>query len=132
MPTRNRTIVVVDDDDGMANALKRMLTAAGFEAAVFRSAESMLDARAADHAACMVLDVQLPGMSGFELFDRVAVEDGPPVIFITAYDDEESRAEAERRHACAVLLKPFTGRALVVEIVRALAARPLQHAPGGV
>jgi FixJ family two-component response regulator len=131
VPTRNRTIVVVDDDDGMANALRRMLTAAGFEAEVFGSAEAMLDARAADHAACMVLDVQLPGMSGFELFDRIAAEDGPPVIFITAYDDEESRAEAERRHAHAFLVKPFTGRALVVEIVRALAPRSLQPVPGG-
>jgi FixJ family two-component response regulator len=129
VPTRNRTIVVVDDDAGMAGALMRMLTAAGFETQVFGSAEAMLENCAVDTAACMVLDVALPGMSGFELFDRVVVDGEPPVIFITAYDDVESRAEADRRHAHAYLLKPFTGRSLVVEIVRALAPRPLHRSP---
>ena len=119
MPTRNRTIVVVDDDSGMASALERMLNAAGLETEVFGSAEAVLQQGAVERAACLVLDIELPGMSGFDLFDAVPAESRPPVIFITAYDDEDSRLEAERRHAHAFLPKPFTGRDLVVEIVRA-------------
>lgn len=128
MRRRNRTILVVDDDRGMANALERVLTAVGLETEVFGSAEAVLEHGFVEDAACLVLDVELPGMSGFELFDRLAPARRPPVIFITAYEDDESRAEAQRRHAHAFLLKPFTGRALVAEIERATAGRAREPA----
>src|SRR5262245_44534165 len=90
MPDREQgAIVVVEDDEGMRSAAQRVLNAAGFRAEAFASAESLLESGAADGAACMVLDIHLPGLSGFELCHEF-VRTGtayPPVIFITGHDD---------------------------------------------
>jgi len=114
-------IVVVDDDDDMNHAIQRLLNAAGFQAATFRSAESLLEQGAAATADCLILDIHLPGLSGFEL-RRQLQKDGTdtPVIFITAYDDPASRAEAEATGATAYLTKPFPGQALLGAIRQAV------------
>jgi len=106
-------VVIVEDDDGMRQAMQRMLALAGFEAEGFASAEEALTSPAASKAACLVLDVQLPGLSGFELFDRLLARGPrPPVIFITGHDDPAARRRAERLRA-AFLSKPFLGTDLV-------------------
>jgi FixJ family two-component response regulator len=115
-------IVVVEDDDGVRRAFERVLNAAGFRAVTFESAETLLQCDAADRAACLVLDVHLPGRSGFEL-RRELVRTGssqPPVIFVTGHDDRSARDQAAALGAAAFLPKPFAGRTLVEAVARAV------------
>ena len=117
------TLLVVEDDDGMRHAIERLLDAAGFRVASFSSAEELLCGSTASSAACLIFDVHLPGMSGFDL-RRVLARTGPapPVIFITADDTPAAREEAGRLRATAYLPKPFRGRELVAAVSRAVAS----------
>jgi FixJ family two-component response regulator len=115
------SVIIVEDDPGMGKALERMLAASGYRAATFPNAESLLAANAAGGADCLVLDVQLPGLSGFELRRRLAHDAAAtPVIFISGHDTPAARGEAERLGASAFLAKPFSGRALARAVGRAL------------
>jgi FixJ family two-component response regulator len=107
-------IVIVEDDEGMRNAIARLLRAAGYTTAAFESAEALLQARVVERAICFVLDVRLPGMSGFELRGHL-VEAGPniAVIFVTAHDEPSIREVAARIGADAYLPKPFSRMALL-------------------
>jgi FixJ family two-component response regulator len=117
-------VVVVEDDDGMRKALARLLRAAGFQPLLFSSAEAFLGTEAADVAACLVLDIHLPGMSGLELGRKLAASGHvPPVIFITAQDDDASRDEARQLNCLAYFRKPFEGAALLEVIRQALSSR---------
>ena len=112
----------------MREALTRVLNAAGFQARPFPSAEALLEDSGAWIAQCLVLDVCLPGLSGFELFRRLgAAGVAFPAIFITAHDDEASRAEARSLGAAGSLSKPFTGRQLVDAISAALPEAPARR-----
>lgn len=116
-----QNIVVVDDDDGMNQAIQRLLKAAGFRATTFGSAEELLKAGAAISASCLILDIHLPGLSGFELFREIATAGSKvPVIFITAFDDPDSLARAVEAKAIAYFTKPFPGQHLVAAVTRAL------------
>lgn len=119
MAAAPRTIVLVEDDDGLRSALARILELAGYRVESYPSAEDALAAGASARAQCIVCDVYLPRESGFGLCRRLA-QSGPrpPVIFITAHDLPAVRAEAEALGAANCLIKPFAGRALV-EAVRA-------------
>lgn len=125
MPEQEKeVVVVVDDDDGLRQALGRALDEAGFRAETFASAENLLESDVAHSAACLVLDVHLPGRSGFEL-RRELVRTGdrqPPVIFITAHDEPSARDQAEALGAAAYLPKPFAGRTLLEAVIRAVGA----------
>jgi FixJ family two-component response regulator len=112
------TIVVVEDDAGMSKAIVRLLRAAGFQPVSFASAEELLKTDAADSAACLVLDIHLPGLSGLEL-GRFLVTSGraKPLIFITGQDEPSLRDEA-RLLGRAYFRKPFEGKALL-EAIRA-------------
>jgi FixJ family two-component response regulator len=115
------TVIVVDDDPEMNLAIRRLLNAAGFEAETFPSAEALLDAGTAARASCLVLDINLPGLSGFELRRQLETAGATlPVIFITAYEDPGSQAEAEHVGAVAYLTKPFSGQRLLGAINQAL------------
>ena len=118
-----RTIVVVEDDAGLREALKRVLSVAGFKARTFADAEELLQASAARGASCLVLDVHLPLLSGFELYDRLLAEMGarPPAIFISAHDEPDARKQATSAGA-AYLPKPFAGRQLLAAVNRAMNA----------
>ena len=119
MECKGRPIAVVDDDAGMRNAMEQLLRAAGFEVAAFTSAEEFLASAMSQPAACLIFDVHLPGLSGFELCEKVHPSPGePPVIFITGHDNPATRARAERLGAAAYLPKPFAGRRLLEELSR--------------
>jgi FixJ family two-component response regulator len=106
----------------MNQAIERLLNAAGFRARTFASAEALLASDAAATAKCLVLDIHLPGLSGFELRRHLADAGWTlPVIFITAYDDPDSQAQAQSAGAIAYFTKPFPGQSLVAAITRALA-----------
>lgn len=110
-------ILVVEDDDSLRPALERLLNAAGWRTTTYASAEALLADAAAWDAACVVCDLKLPGMSGFDLLAGLRAQSGrPPVIVITAYDAPGLSEEAARRGAAAYLAKPFRGAALLEAI----------------
>jgi len=107
-------ISIVDDDLSIRDALKMLFESADFSAEVFESAEEFLAAGHIAESACLVLDVQLPGISGIELQDRLrAAGNHTAVIFITAHPDEHVRAHAMKAGACNVFSKPFSGEDLL-------------------
>ena len=123
MSEQLRTIVVVEDDSGLREALGRILSVAGFRARTFADAEQLLQASAARGASCLVLDVHLPLLSGFELYDRLLAESGarPPAVFISAHDETDARKQATSAGA-AYLPKPFAGQQLLAAVKRAINA----------
>jgi FixJ family two-component response regulator len=122
MEQRAESIVVVEDDAGLRQAIERVLKAAGYRPSTFGSAESALASGLGAADSCMVLDVRLPGLSGFDLRDRWAAAGVvAPVIFITAHDEPASRRRAAACHA-AYMPKPFEGQELLEAVSRALSA----------
>jgi len=110
-------ILVVEDDESMREAIETLLDAAGIEFGTFGSAEDLLSSGDVDASVCIISDLKLPSMSGFEM---LAVLRGrsplPPVIMITAHDSPGVRREAERLGAAAYLAKPFAGTDLLAAI----------------
>lgn len=122
MVGENPVIIVVDDDPSMSQAIVRLLTTSGWTSLCCNSAEELLEKDAAGKAALLILDIQLPGMSGFELRRHLAASGiAPPVIFITGYDRPWFRTEAADAGA-AYLPKPFQGHLLIEEVRRCLPA----------
>jgi CheY-like chemotaxis protein len=115
-------ISVVDDDESVREAIEGLMKAMGFDAEVFPSAEDFLNSGRAAATACMIADVQMPGMSGLELQARLkAAGHGIPFIFITAFPDERVRTKAlERGGAVCFLNKPFSEEELIAGIGLAL------------
>jgi FixJ family two-component response regulator len=114
-------VVIVEDDSSMQQALERILRLGGLRSITYGSAEALLKSDDVQNASCLILDVQLPGLTAFQLRDRLSVMGPmPPVIFITAFDDPEARACAARAAAAAFLVKPFSGRVLLETVRRAL------------
>jgi FixJ family two-component response regulator len=112
-------VAVVDDDDLLRDALRRLLKASGLEAVTFESAEDLLSSGRLREIACLIADVRMPGMSGLELQARLRAERYPiPIIFITAHRDAKMRIQAMRDGAVEFLTKPFDNTVLL-EIVHA-------------
>ena len=115
-----RPVVIVEDDPSMRQAVRRILQVAGYVPLAFDSAEALIEDGSAAAAACLILDVQLPGITGFELRKRLSREGAQvPVIFITAYDQPEARVQASEAGAVAYLTKPFAGHALIAAVTQA-------------
>jgi FixJ family two-component response regulator len=120
MPPSKRTIAIVEDDLSYRHALERLLCASGFEAHSFASAEEFLGSAGPESHACLILDIRLPGMSGFELFDHLTASGQPgPAIFITAQDEDRVRQQASRIPHSVFLCKPVVGTELL-EAIRSL------------
>ena len=105
----------------MSRALGRILRLGGIGARSYVSGEALLASDTLAGAGCLVLDLQLPEMSGFELRARLATMTAlPPVVFITAFDTPEARAQASAAGAAAFLTKPFSGQTLLETVRRVL------------
>jgi FixJ family two-component response regulator len=119
-PDHVSTILIVEDDSSVNLAVCRLLEAAGFTARPFTSAGALLADRDAQRADCLVLDVHLPDMTGFDLQRRLAASGfKAPVVVITAHDDPMHRRAAREIGAYAYLTKPFSSLALVEAVVHA-------------
>jgi len=115
------TVVVVEDDVSMSQAMERILRLGGLAPVAFASGEEASASPVTREAACLVIDLQLPGMNGFALRERLAAAGAlPPVIFISAFDEPEARAQAARL-GTTFLPKPFSGRALLEAIRKSTA-----------
>ena len=120
------TISIVDDDISVRKSLDRLIRSAGLGVLVFASAEEFLNSAHPRKADCLILDVQLPGMSGIELLHHMNVHNYEvPVIFITAHEsDEHARSEAASDWTVAYLIKPFSGEELLDAVNAALKWKP--------
>ena len=123
-------ISVIDDDESVLRTTARLIESFGFRAAAFESAESFLSSGHLNDTSCLIVDVQMPGMNGLQLQSQLAAAGcNIPIIFITAFDDKESRRRAMQAGAVAFLGKPFNDEQLL-ESIR-LALRELNDEPGG-
>ncbi len=110
-------VVLVEDDDGLRDAVVGMLAASGFDVMPFATAEAALAQAPWDNAACVVIDVRLPGLSGLELLRRVRRRAATlPAIVVTADERATTRAAAARLGAAAYLEKPVPGRTIVAAV----------------
>lgn len=105
---------MVDDDEAVRRALSRLVRSLGFEAEAFASGEAFLAGLATRHPDCVVLDLHMPKVSGFDVQVRMA-EAGlhVPVIAITGQDSPEAQARALSGGASAYLRKPVDGQTLL-------------------
>ncbi|HXM02568.1 MAG TPA: response regulator [Chthoniobacterales bacterium] len=114
-------ISIVDDDDSLRGSLENLIRSAGFRAQGFSSAEAFLGSNKMQEAACLILDVRMPGMSGFELQRQLAATGSHlPIIFISAHADDDPKTQALEAGAVAFLYKPFYEEELLTAIDAAL------------
>jgi FixJ family two-component response regulator len=119
---RGPMVCVVDDDAPLRRALQRLLRAVGFDVETFESAEQFLAAEHASPPDCLVLDIRLGRLSGFDLHDRLRASGvSAPVIFITGHDDAATREQARKVHAAGYIRKPFDETSLIAAIEAAIA-----------
>jgi len=119
--TPPRRISIVDDDASIREALKSLMRSIRFDVDAFASAEEFLASERLNDTACLILDVNLPGMSGFELQNHLNIERrGIPIIFITAHADEASRQRALKGGAIDFLGKPVRREPLFKAIQSAI------------
>lgn len=123
MDSPRRTVALIEDDPSMRTSVRRLLNAHGFLAEEYASAESFLGRNRESNPDCLVLDIDLGGMSGIELQRRLK-ESGSrlPVIFITALEDETLKVQATQVGCVAYLRKPFPGALLIEAINEAVEA----------
>jgi FixJ family two-component response regulator len=118
-------ISVVDDDVWVRESLDSLIRSIGHAVRMFASAEEFLNSSHHRTADCLILDVQLPGVSGIELQRRLMTRNcNVPVIFITAASDERARSEAASDWTVAYLMKPFTEDELLGAVAAALNGKP--------
>jgi FixJ family two-component response regulator len=117
-------IAVVDDDESVREALAGLMKSLGYRATVFPSAEEFLNSEGRDSTACLIADVQMPGMTGPELYERLTASGQPiPTILITAYPDERVKARALQAGVMCYLTKPFGENDLLTCLQSALDGR---------
>jgi FixJ family two-component response regulator len=114
-------ISIVDDDEGFRLALGNLVRSLGYKSKVFGSAEEFLESSHLNRTACLISDVQMPGMNGIELQSHIrSLGCTTAVIFVTAYPDERNRVRAFEGGAIGFLEKPFEGRDMIGLIEKAL------------
>ena len=114
-------VFIVDDDPGVRDALRRLITSVGLAAEVFATAQAFLTARRPDAPGCLVLDVRLPGLSGLDLQRELAAIDASlPIIFLTGYGDIPMSVRAMKAGAVEFLTKPFREQDLLDAIRHAI------------
>ena len=125
--TRNIYIAIIDDDERLCLSMSRLLRAAHLQPITYLSAEAFLADTKRPKFDCLMLDIQLKGMSGLDLRRRLsAVLDATPVIFITAHDDPEVRAQAEASGCAGYFRKMDSGADVLAAIRRTISAEDFE------
>jgi FixJ family two-component response regulator len=113
-------IYVLDDDHRVREALSSLLSSLGLRVEVFASAAEYLQFKKPDAPACLILDLELPGMNGLELQREIAGDYSPPIVFVTGHGDVPSSVRAMKAGAIEFLLKPFDNQELLKSIDAAI------------
>jgi len=116
-----RIVSVVDDDESLRRSLRNLLGSVGFRVETFASAEAFLQSLDHQHPGCLVLDLRMTGMNGFDLLRHLSdMGTHIPTVILTAHGEEEARQRAVQAGAVAFLSKPFNGKALLEAVRTAL------------
>jgi FixJ family two-component response regulator len=122
------TIHVVDDDTMFRNSMARMLRASGYQTAIYESGDDFLTKLPVSESGCILLDLQMVGIDGFELQDRLTKAGNIlPIIFLSAHGDIRAGVHAIKAGAEDFLPKPVSGEALLQCVEHALARNAEQH-----
>ena len=117
-------VAIVDDDESIRNTTKDLLESAGFSAAVFAGAASLLKSRRLSRISCLIADIRMPKMTGLELHQLlVASNRAIPMILMTAYPDDRTQAQAIKANVVGYLIKPFAADDLLGYVRRAVQSR---------
>jgi FixJ family two-component response regulator len=118
---KSKLIAIIDDDEAMQDSLHDLMEAAGLSARCFGCAEDFLESDLHCNAACLIVDVRMPRMSGLQLQAKLKQEEcNIPIIFITAHGDARMRIQAMRDGAVEFLAKPFDHQLLLKRVRAAL------------
>ena len=116
-------IAIVDDDDAVRRAMKSFMRSLGYDASTFGSAEEFLNSEQINSTSCLITDLQMPGLSGLDLQERLIAQGHRfPIIFLTAYPNEDVRVRAMRAGAIGFLSKPYSHNHLLDCLDKALKA----------
>jgi FixJ family two-component response regulator len=116
-------IAIVDDDRPVREALERLVRTMGHDVSTFSSAEEFLKSEKLHQTACLITDVQMPGLTGIDLQDRLIAEGHHvPIIIMTGHPDNNVRARAMKAGAVGFLFKPLDTDRLIGCIEKALGA----------
>ena len=117
-------ISIVDDDESVREAVKGLMQSLGYNAAAFASAEDFLLSRQLPQTACLIADINMPGMSGLDLYRRLSNSGASiPTILITAYPDDRIRMGALHDGVLCYMVKPFDEGDLLSCIDQALSRK---------
>ena len=117
-------VAVVDDDESVRESLPDLLREFGFATHSFSSAEEFLTSDRLVQTGCLILDIAMPGMTGFDLQQELKLRGHSiPIIFISAHKDEVVRRQAFQHGAVELLFKPFSDTALLQALNAALRVR---------
>jgi FixJ family two-component response regulator len=121
-------VFVVDDDDAVRVGLERLLRSAGYQAYTFASAAAFLESAPVDREGCLILDINMPGLNGFELQEALAVRNWAiPIVFLTSAGDIPASVRAMKQGAVDFLTKPVEDKVLFAAIEEALARANTVH-----
>jgi FixJ family two-component response regulator len=117
-------VYLIDDDESVRRALQRLLRSAGLDVRAFAPADEFLQSGNLSQRACIVLDIQMRGLTGFDLQEELAAKEiRIPTIAVSALDDSETRERARKLGAAAFFRKPVDGQALIDAIHWAMGSR---------
>jgi len=121
MTKEQTTIYVIDDDESVRKAFKRLLRSVNFEAETFASAEEFLRSQKPNKNSCIIIDIRMPGLTGFDLQRKLMAQGSRiPIIVISASDDAYTREQARELGAVAFFRKPIDDQALLDAITWAV------------
>ena len=119
--SRVPVVSIIDDDASVRMATNRLVRSLGYVAHAFSSADEFLRSSQVNDTSCVIADVQMPGMSGVELQSLLLAQGHRmPIIFITAFPEESTRARALEAGAICFLTKPFDGPTLIKYLAAAV------------
>ena len=120
-PTLDSTVFIIDDDASIRKSLSRLLRSAGHTTETFASAEAFLGREHFNGIGCLLLDVQMPGLSGMDLQEELNKADyHMPIVFITGHGDIPMSVEAMKKGAVDFLTKPFNDKELLQAVGKAI------------
>jgi FixJ family two-component response regulator len=113
-------VYILDDDSRIREALSDLLNASGYTTVTFESAQKYLSQEKENVVSCLILDMDMPGMTGLELQREISGTNAPPIIFLTGHGDIPSSVKAMKAGASEFLLKPFDEADLLRAVEAAL------------